>query len=37
VFLGETRESWLARNHDILKDAAEDRESGAQIYQQYCS
>ena len=37
VFLAETRESWLARNHDILKNAFKDQESGAQIYQQYCS
>jgi hypothetical protein len=26
VFLGETRESWLARNHDILKDSSKDQE-----------
>jgi hypothetical protein len=37
VFLGETRESWLARNHDILKDSSKDQNSGAQMYQQYCS
>jgi hypothetical protein len=37
VFLGEMRESWLARNHDILKDASKDQESGTQMYQQYCS
>jgi hypothetical protein len=37
VFLGETRESWLARNHDILKDSSKDQDSGAQMYRQYCS
>jgi hypothetical protein len=37
VFLGETRESWLARNHDILKNPSKDKDSGAQMYQQYCS
>jgi hypothetical protein len=37
VFLTETRESWLARNHDILKDSSKDQDSGAQMYGQYCS
>jgi hypothetical protein len=37
VFLGETRESWLARNHDILKDSSKHQDAGAQMYRQYCS
>jgi hypothetical protein len=37
VFLGESRESWLARNYDILKDGSKDQDSGARMYQQYCS
>jgi hypothetical protein len=37
LFLGETRESWLARNYDILKDGSKDEDSGARMYQQYCS
>ena len=37
VFLGESRESWLARNYDILKDGSKDQDSGARTYQQYCS
>ena len=37
VFLGESRETWLARNYEILKDASRDQDSGARMYQQYCS
>ena len=37
VFLGESRESWLARNYDILKDGSKNQDAGARMYQQYCS
>jgi hypothetical protein len=37
VFLGESRETWLARSYDILKDPSKDQDSGARMYQQYCS
>jgi hypothetical protein len=37
VFLPETRESWVARNQDILSDSSKDQSSGADTYNQYCS
>jgi hypothetical protein len=37
VFLGESRESWLARSYDVLKDGSKDQDSGARMYKQYCS
>jgi hypothetical protein len=37
VYLAETKESWLARNQDILADPSKDQNSGADMYRQYCS
>jgi hypothetical protein len=37
VFLAESKEIWLARNHDILRDPSKDEASGAGRYNQYCS